>query len=73
MALNYDDLNCTEKEKGGMTAIFTSLGIASHFSVVAVLSYRLVSFWLPILLGFLVTVYLQRTSERKTTSNAPLV
>lgn len=52
--------------EGGMTAIFTSLGIASHFSVVAVLSYRLMSFWLPILLGFLVTIYLQRTSDKKT-------
>lgn len=54
--------------EGGMTAIFTSLGIASHFSVVAVLSYRLLSFWLPILLGFLVTIYLQRTSGKKTAS-----
>jgi len=49
--------------ESGMTAIYTSLGVPASISVVVVLSYRLFSFWIPILLGFAVTGYLQRTSK----------
>jgi uncharacterized protein (TIRG00374 family) len=48
--------------EGGMVAIFTSLGVPLHFSVVAVLGYRFISFWLPSLLGFAAMIYLQKTS-----------
>ncbi len=47
--------------EGGLVAIYTSLGIPGTICVVAILSYRLISFWIPILLGFVVWVYLQRT------------
>jgi uncharacterized protein (TIRG00374 family) len=47
--------------ESGMTAIYTSLGIPASTSVVVVLSYRLISFWIPVLLGFAVAGYLQRT------------
>ena len=48
--------------ESGMVAIYTSLGIPGAINVVVILSYRLISFWLPSLLGFAVAVYLQRTS-----------
>ncbi len=47
--------------ESGMAAIYTNLGIPSSISVVVILSYRLFSFWLPGLLGFIVAAYLQRT------------
>jgi uncharacterized protein (TIRG00374 family) len=47
--------------EGGMVAIYTSLGIPGAVSVVVILSYRLLSFWLPSLLGFAAAVYLQKT------------
>lgn len=47
--------------EGGMVAIYTSLGIPGAISVVVILSYRLLSFWIPSLLGFAVAVYLQKT------------
>ncbi len=42
---------------------------AASIGLVAVLSYRLVSFWLPTLLGFVVMLYLQKTSGTKNTSS----
>lgn len=47
--------------EGGMVAIYTSLGIPGAISVVVILSYRLISFWIPSLLGFAVAFYLQKT------------
>jgi uncharacterized protein (TIRG00374 family) len=47
--------------ESGMTAIYTNLGVPDSVSVVVILSYRLFSFWIPSLLGFAVTGYLQRT------------
>ena len=53
--------------EAGMVVIFTNLGISSNVSVVVVLGYRFLSFWLPSLLGFPTMLYLQRsTRERKT-------
>jgi uncharacterized protein (TIRG00374 family) len=47
--------------ESGMTAIYTNLGVPGSVSVVVILSYRLFSFWIPSLLGFVVSGYLQRT------------
>ena len=47
--------------ESGMTAVFSSLGIPNSISVVVILGYRLFSFWLPSLLGFVVAGYLQKT------------
>jgi len=48
-----------------MAALYTGLGIPSAIAVVVVLGYRLISFWIPSLTGFLVAAYLQNTSNRQ--------
>jgi len=48
--------------EGGMVAIYSSLGISANICVVAVLGYRLLSFWIPSILGFFVMFYLEKTS-----------
>lgn len=52
-----------------MAAIFGGLGIPAGAAVVAVLTYRLISFWLPAVVGipFAITLHSQR---RSTTPNA---
>lgn len=47
--------------ESSMTAVYSSLGIPSSVSVVVILGYRLFSFWLPSLLGFVVAGYLSRS------------
>ncbi len=49
--------------ESGMTAIFTNLGVSSSVSVIVVLGYRLFSFWIPSLLGFVVAGYFQRENR----------
>jgi uncharacterized protein (TIRG00374 family) len=51
--------------ESGMAAIYTNLGIPGSISVVVILSYRLFSFWIPSVLGFAVTGYLQRTPRKR--------
>ena len=46
-----------------MTAIFIGLGAPPHATVVATLGYRLFSFWIPMLLGFPIGLYLQRVAR----------
>ena len=46
--------------EGGMTAIYSSLGIPQSIGIVVILSYRLFSFWLPTLLGFAAAGYLEK-------------
>ncbi|MBP1744594.1 MAG: hypothetical protein H6Q58_1572 [Firmicutes bacterium] len=50
--------------EGGMVAIFINLGVPGSISVVAALGYRFLSFWLPSLIGFIMMIYLQRSSSR---------
>ena len=50
--------------EAGMVAIYTSLGVPGGISLVSVLGYRLVSFWIPILLGFVAMIYLKKTSKK---------
>ena len=38
--------------EGSMTALYTGLGTPNAITVVVVLGYRLISFWLPSLFGF---------------------
>jgi uncharacterized protein (TIRG00374 family) len=47
--------------ESGMTAVYSSLGIPGAISVVVILGYRLFSFWLPSLLGFIMAGYLSRS------------
>jgi uncharacterized protein (TIRG00374 family) len=52
--------------ESGMAALYTSLGIPNATAVVAVLSYRLISFWIPSITGFPIAAYLTRTSTSKS-------
>jgi uncharacterized membrane protein YbhN (UPF0104 family) len=47
-----------------MSAVFISLGVPSDSTIVATLAFRLVSFWLPTLVGFPLAAYLQRVTSR---------
>ncbi len=46
--------------EGSMTALYSLLGLPDSVTVVVVLGYRLISFWLPSILGFPVAGYLQK-------------
>jgi uncharacterized protein (TIRG00374 family) len=48
--------------EGSMVALYDSLQVPNSISVVVVLVYRLLSFWLPTLLGFAAAAYLSRKS-----------
>ena len=41
-----------------MVALYGKLGVTDAVVVVAVLAYRLISFWIPLIIGFPVTLYL---------------
>jgi uncharacterized protein (TIRG00374 family) len=43
-----------------MTVLYTSLGVPDATTVVVVLAYRILSFWLPLLLGFPLILILQK-------------
>jgi uncharacterized membrane protein YbhN (UPF0104 family) len=47
-----------------MAALPNGLGVPEAVTIVVVLTYRAISFWLPTLLGFLVVSYLQRVNTR---------
>jgi uncharacterized protein (TIRG00374 family) len=50
--------------EGSMVAFYDSLQVPNAVSVVAILGYRLFSFWLPTLLGFAAAAYLSRKLSR---------
>ena len=50
--------------EGTMTVLYDGLGVPNPITVVVILAYRAISFWLPALLGFLFASYLQHTSQR---------
>ena len=47
--------------EGSMAALYDGLGVPDPVTVVVVLGYRLISFWIPSLSGFPIAAYLQRT------------
>lgn len=47
--------------EGSMAALYDGLGVPDAITVVVVLGYRLISFWLPSLSGFPIAAYLQRS------------
>lgn len=51
--------------EASMVALFASLGVPKQVAVVSVLAYRLVAFWLPSLVGFLLFPYLQHVAGGK--------
>lgn len=51
--------------EGGMTAIYSGLGVPTPISIIVILSYRLFSFWLPTIVGFAAAGYLEREVVRE--------
>ncbi|WP_321419978.1 lysylphosphatidylglycerol synthase transmembrane domain-containing protein [uncultured Methanomethylovorans sp.] len=49
--------------EGTMAAIYGGLGVQSSIIVLVVLVYRMISFWLPTLLGFPLAAYLQNSNN----------
>jgi uncharacterized protein (TIRG00374 family) len=50
--------------EGGMIGAFAAFGVDFHLAVLAVLSYRAISFWLPTPLGGVAYLQLRRTVAR---------
>lgn len=51
----------------GMSAVFAGLGIDTQVAIVAVLTYRLISFWLPTLIGIPVAIALNHRAPSRVT------
>jgi uncharacterized protein (TIRG00374 family) len=51
--------------EGGMAAIYSSLGVTASISLVVILSYRLISFWIPTVFGFAAAGYLEKEVVRE--------
>jgi len=47
----------------GMSAVFAGLGIDTQVAIVAVLTYRLISFWLPTLIGIPIAIAFTRATH----------
>ena len=47
-----------------MAAIFAGLGVPMNIAVVSVLTYRLISFWLPTAIGIPIAITLQSHNRR---------
>ena len=50
--------------EGSMAALYNGLGVPESVTVVVVLGYRLISFWLPSLSGFPIAAFLQRDHSK---------
>jgi uncharacterized protein (TIRG00374 family) len=50
--------------ESSMTVFYTGLGVPKPITIVVVLGYRLISFWLPTLLGFAAAAFLSRKSSK---------
>lgn len=50
--------------EGTMAALYDSLGVPDPVTVVVILGYRAISFWLPTVLGFLLIPYLQHAGRQ---------
>ncbi len=56
---------------GGMIGAFTAFGVSVDVSIVAVLAYRAIAFWLPTVPGAVAYLQLRRTVNRWRTTEAP--
>lgn len=50
--------------EGSMVALYHALGVPTAVTVLVVLAYRLLSFWVPTFVGFPLIAYLQREHVR---------
>jgi uncharacterized protein (TIRG00374 family) len=57
--------------EGGMVALYEALGVPSGVAVVVILSYRLISFWIPSLIGFVFAIVLELQGKRGTVEQSP--
>jgi uncharacterized protein (TIRG00374 family) len=51
--------------ESSMAALFASLGVSREKAIIAVLGYRIFSFWLPVLFGFPVIAFIRRLAAEK--------
>jgi uncharacterized protein (TIRG00374 family) len=49
--------------EGTMAALYNGLGVPNAVTVLVILAYRIISFWVPTFLGFPLVIYLQRTTH----------
>jgi uncharacterized protein (TIRG00374 family) len=52
--------------ESSMAVLYNGLGVPPETTVVVVLGYRLISFWIPSLAGFPIAAYLQRSLSKAT-------
>jgi uncharacterized protein (TIRG00374 family) len=57
--------------EGGMVALYEALGVPSGVAVVVILSYRLISFWIPSLIGFVFAIALELQGNRGNVEQSP--
>ncbi len=50
--------------EGSMAVLYTGMGVPQATAGVVVLSYRLISFWIPTLAGFPIAAYLERSTSK---------
>jgi uncharacterized protein (TIRG00374 family) len=50
--------------EGTMAALYASLSVPNPITVVVILGYRLLSFWIPTLIGFPIAAYLSRSGNK---------
>lgn len=55
--------------EGSMAALFESLKSPSDVAVISILGYRMLSFWLPTIFGFLATFFLGRKGSKNASHN----
>jgi uncharacterized membrane protein YbhN (UPF0104 family) len=55
--------------EGTMAALYNGLGVPNGVTVVVILIYRFLSFWLPLLIGFPLIPYLQRVAGKVNDSS----
>lgn len=58
--------------EAGMVALYGSLGVPNEVSAVVILGYRLISFWIPSLLGFAAAAYLGSGASKSKESQSPV-
>jgi uncharacterized membrane protein YbhN (UPF0104 family) len=57
--------------EGTMAALYKGLGVPDAVTVVVILAYRLISFWLPTVVGFPLVPYLQRAARVRSAREEP--
>jgi uncharacterized protein (TIRG00374 family) len=57
--------------ESGMAGLYTIMGVPKTGAIVVVLGYRLLSFWLPTLIGVVLVPYLGRSGSTPTQTESP--